>query len=399
MPAFSRLHLTDVRGASRLLIDASTGIVDVVERMHRTIQRRPGPLGQAIDEATRGITGLVYQSVRGSMRVLGRGLDASLSPVAAVLPDGEHSVERDVVVSVLNGLYGDHLARTDNPLAIEMSLRLRGARLDPEDPSITYEPHARAAAPDKLLLLVHGLCMSEHQWVRDGFGHGSALAEEFGYIPIYVRYNSGLHIAENGQLLSERLERLLTRWPRQVSEVAIIGHSLGGLVARSGLHAAQQRGHAWPVRLRRLVFLGTPHLGAPLERGGHRLDYLLELSPYSAPFTRFGKIRSDGIKDLRHGNVGADGETVQLPDDVACYAVAATIGAGHTALADRLLGDGLVPLDSALGRHRYRCRSLQFAQSRQWVGHGMGHLELLHRPEVYARLREWFAEPAKPDVT
>ncbi|HET9694212.1 MAG TPA: hypothetical protein VFP48_07495, partial [Steroidobacteraceae bacterium] len=303
MPAPNRALMADIRGASRLLFDASTGVVDVVERMHRTIQRVPGPFGRSVDEATRGITGFVYRRVRGTMGVIGKGIDLSLAPMVDMFPEGETSASRDVFVSILNGIYGDHLVRTANPLAIEMSLRHDGALIDPSQPAAAMSRFRSEAVPDKVLLLVHGLCMSEHQWLRDGHGHGTALAEELGYAALYLRYNSGRHVADNGRRLADVLETLIEHWPRPVAELAIVGHSMGGLVARSALHFAGSRGHAWPQRLRRLVFLGTPHHGSPLERGGHRLDYLLDLSPYSAPFTKFGRMRSAGIQALRHGAV------------------------------------------------------------------------------------------------
>jgi pimeloyl-ACP methyl ester carboxylesterase len=379
MPTPSRLLVDDVRGASRLAVDASTGVVDIVERMHRTIQRLPGPLGERVEEATRGITGFVYRSIRGTMSLVGRGLDLSLAPLAAALPDAESTPARDVVVAIVNGIYGDHLARSGNPLALRMTLR-----------------HEDAPAPTgKLLVLVHGLCMCDRQWHHEGYSHGAALADEFGYSPLYLRYNSGLPIAENGERFAELLETTVGNWPQPVEELVIIGHSMGGLVARSACHLADQRGHAWRRHLRRLVFLGTPHHGSPLERGGHRLDYLLDLSPYSAPFTRLGKSRSAGIQDLRHGTITHRvHETVPLPSGVACYAAAATLAARRSRVADRLLGDGLVPLDSALGRHTDRARALRIPRARQWIGHEMRHLEWLHRPEVYAQLRAWLGESA-----
>lgn len=379
MPTPTRLQVEDVRGASRMVLDASAGVVDVVERMHRTIQRRPGPLGERVEEATRGITGFVYRSIRGSMTLLGRGLDVSLAPLAALLPEGETTPGRDVVVSILNGVYGDYLARSGNPLSIDMTLR----------------QHDATSPTGKLLVLVHGLCMSDQQWQHEGYSHGAALADALGYTPLYLRYNSGRHIAQNGEEFAERLESLIGQWPRPVEELAIVGHSMGGLVARSACHAADRQGHAWRKHLRRLVFLGTPHHGSPLERGGHQLDYLLDLSPYSAPFTRIGKSRSAGIKDLRHGTVARQPQQfVPLPSGVACYAAAATIAARRSVVAERLVGDGLVPLDSALGRHADRSRALSIPKARQWIGHEMRHLELLHRPEVYAQLHAWLQEPA-----
>jgi pimeloyl-ACP methyl ester carboxylesterase len=177
-----------------------------------------------------------------------------------------------------------------------------------------------------------------------------------------------------------------------VEELVILGHSMGGLVARSACHHGHEAGHAWLKDLRKLMFLGTPHHGAPLERGGHGLDFVMDLSPYSAPFTQIGKSRSAGIRDLRHGTITGDPSAcVPLPEGVRCYAVAATLAERRGVIAERLLGDGLVPLDSALGRHPDPARTLELPKQRQWIGFGMGHLELLNRPEVYAQLGKWLA--------
>jgi pimeloyl-ACP methyl ester carboxylesterase len=237
--------------------------------------------------------------------------------------------------------------------------------------------------------------MNDRQWTRNGHDHGAALANEFGYTPLYLRYNSGLHVAANGRTLADMLESLLRNWPLPVEELAVLGHSMGGLVARSAIHYARGSKHAWPRRLRKLVFLGTPHHGAPLERGGHRLDFVMSLSPYSAPFTQIGRQRSAGIMDLRRGIItsGSRGH-VPLPAGVECYAAAAILGTRRDSLSEALIGDGLVPLASALGRHSDPARRLRIPQSRHWVGYGMGHLELLCRPEVYARLREWLRPAA-----
>jgi pimeloyl-ACP methyl ester carboxylesterase len=277
-----------------------------------------------------------------------------------------------------------------------MELIHGGDAVDVAQPAGHFAQAARPAPTGKLLVFAHGLCMSVQQWTRDGYSHGAALAEALGYTPLYVRYNSGLHIAKNGESFAKLLETVVAGWPCAVEEITVVGHSMGGLVARSACHFGEANHHRWPGQLRRLVFLGTPHLGAPLERGGHGLDYLLELSPYSAPFTRLGKSRSAGIKDLRHGTIVAGGHrTVPLPRGVECYAIAATLASRRSLVGDRLVGDGLVPLDSALGRHVDRSRSLHFPKTHRWIGHEMGHLELLHRPEVYAQLHAWLSNAAR----
>ena len=393
MPTPNRSHLSDLRGAARMTFDAAEATAEVVEKMHRTIQMRPSPLGVSETDRTSGITGFVYRCVRGGIRLVGKAIDVSLAPMTASLPEGEFSPTRDAYRSAANGVYGDYLARTGNPLAINMSLRYRGRRIDPSDPASVFEQHGNVSLPSKLLVLVHGSCMNDRHWNRDGHDHGAALAGDLGYLPLYLRYNSGLHIASNGLLLAELLETLIGNCTTPVEELAIIGHSMGGLVARSACHHGRAAGHTWPKVLRKLVFLGTPHHGSPLERGGHGLDRVMEWSPYSLPITRLSKARSAGITDLRHGVISADEQVVPLPSGVKCYAAAAVRAAKRNALSDRWVGDGLVPLDSALGRHRDTERTLAIPKHRQWVGFRMGHRELLNHPDVYSRLHTWLEQP------
>ena len=390
MVTVHRRHLADLQGVSRLAVDATLGVTGVVEAMHRTIQLRPAPVGKARGAGrTRGITGFVYRCVRGTTRLVGTGLDAALTPIVPLLPEGESSAERDAVVAALNGVYGDYLARTGNPLAINMSLRHRDL---PLEPAALHEDLRQHGDRPRLLLMVHGLCLNERHWRREGHDHGAALADELGFVPVHVRYNTGLPVAENGRALAASLERLFADWPGEAPELAIIGHSMGGLVIRSACYHARKGRHAWLGRLQQGVFLGTPQHGAPLERAGHWLDRAMDLSPYVAPFTRLGRARSAGITDLRHAAVTRKaGEIVPLPGRVRFHAVAATLCSRPGTLADRLIGDGLVPLDSALGRHEDPSRTLAIPRGRQWVGYGLGHLDLLNHPEVYARLREWLA--------
>lgn len=383
----SRTDLDDLRGATRLAFDATIGLTDLVEKMHHTIQMRHPPFGESRAGATGGITGLVYRGIRGTTRLIGRGLDAGLAPVGTFLPEGESSVAREHWVSAINGVYGDHLERSGNPLAIRMTLRSRGRPVDPANPLA-----ALGEVTGRILVAVHGLCLNDLHWTRDGENRIDAQAAARGYTALYLRYNSGRAIADNGRDLAALLQRLHEHWPQPVREVALVGHSMGGLVARSAAFHGRLAGNAWLGSLRRMLFLGTPHHGAPLERGGQLLDYVMELSPYVAPFTRLGKARSAGIGDLRYGNVSGDEqEFVPLPQGVDCFAIAASLGKGRGVVADRLVGDGLVPVASALGHHTDPARTLAIPTGRQWVGQEMGHLELLGRPEVYRQLGRWLA--------
>ena len=404
LPPARKTHLraTDLRGVGRLAVDATLGLTGLVEHLHHNILRTPGPLGAVSERPTGGITGLVYRSIRGVTRLVGGSVDALLGQVVSLLGPSEvpPSAEREAVLSALNGVLGDHLEATHNPLAITMALRHDGLPL-----VIDAEALARAVpqARRRVLLMVHGLCMNPLQWRRNGHDHGAALAAEGGFTPLYLHYNSGLHISSNGRLLADRLQALVDAWPVPLEEIVILGHSMGGLVARSACHQAQARGDVWPQRLTKMVFLGSPHHGASLERGGHWIDVILGASPYTAAFARLGKLRSAGITDLRHGSLldadwaeavtstkaGDHRTRVPLPEAVACYAIAGSLGAEAGALREKLLGDGLVPLASALGRHRVKSRALNFAPDNTWVGQGMNHLDLLVRAEVLAQLRAW----------
>jgi pimeloyl-ACP methyl ester carboxylesterase len=300
------VRASDLQGAGRLVTDAVVGVTDIVEAMHRSIAERAGVVGPPPKGPTRGVTGLVYRSIRSVTRVVGWGLDAALPRLAPVLGKEAESSQREAVVSAVNGVLGDHLVATGNPLAIPMSLRQGGVPLALEGAALSK---AFPEAGGKLLVLVHGLCMNDLQWRREGHDHGAALARELGLSPLYLHYNSGCHIATNGREFAQLLERLLQAWPVPVEQLVLIGHSMGGLVCRSACAHAAQEGMHWLRQLDAMVFLGTPHHGAPLERAGSKVDAVLDFSPYTAPFSRLGRIRSAGIQDLRHGRVLGEGSS------------------------------------------------------------------------------------------
>jgi pimeloyl-ACP methyl ester carboxylesterase len=414
---------SDLQGVTRLATDATVGLAHLVESVHARVAAglQLVPASTPVDR-TGGITGLVYKSVRGVTRLVGGSVEGLLSLLGPVLlPDASRAdaaksgqdhpavrIERDAIVAALNGVLGDYLVATHNPLALAMSLRHRSAPL-PNGTSLTRSSLTAALphATPNILLMVHGLCMHDGQWLRDGpdrpHHHGEALARDGQFTPIDVRYNSGLHVSINGRELAQQLEQLVNQWPHPVERLVIVGHSMGGLVARSAWHQAKHAGMRWPDLLGDLVFLGTPHHGAPMERAGHWLDLVLGATPYAAPFARLGKVRSEGITDLRHGNlldddwVGRDRfarsvdrrVVLPLPDGVRCFAVAATLGKAAGTLKNQVMGDGLVLVDSALGRHAQAQRTLAFPAEHQWVAHGTNHFDLLASPAVYERLRAW----------
>ena len=353
--------------------------------MHHTIARTPGILGEPPQGRPSGITGLVYKSIRNVTRLVGGSIDALLGVLARLIAERPSSQEREAVLAALNGVFGDYLVASGNPLAIAMRLRAGGVPL-------TIARDALAAAfprpGRKLLVLAHGLCMNDLQWNRRGHDHGAALARDPGYTPLYLHYNTGRHISTNGREFADLMEVLMREWPHPIEQLAIVGHSMGGLVARSACHYASHAGHAWPKRLDHLLFLGTPHFGAPLERAGVQADLLLEISPYTAPFARLGKVRSAGIKDLSRGTL-CEGQPLPLPRGVRCYAIAASKQARPGARGAKVRGDGLVPVNSALGRHSDASLDLGLPGTHRWVGYAMGHFDLLGRNEVFERIARW----------
>jgi len=360
-------HGTDLAGASRLAIEAVTGVTELVEAVHMNVLNKA--IGTPVVRPIAGITSFVYRSVKGVTRLVGGSLDVVLARLVPALGEPAGWKGRDAVLAALNGVLGDRLEQSGNPLAIPMRLHVRG----PQGPRIA--------------VMAHGLCMNDQQWLRDGADHGAMLERELGYTPVYLHYNSGRHISVNGREFGARLQELVDGWPVPVEEIVIVGHSMGGLLARS----ACQYGHAWLGRLRSMVFLGTPHHGAPLERGGNWVHLITDLTPYSAPFSRLAKIRSAGITDLRHGSVrdedwagkdrfahGAAPQPLPLPPKVRCFALAATLGKEHSDL-----GDGLVPLASALGQPGLDMENATVYQT--------NHMQLLSSPEAGRQILSWLS--------
>lgn len=400
------LRASDLRALAQLAAEGTEGVTDIVEGVHRSVWRTLGaPVGEP--GRTRGITGFVFRTIRGITRRVGRGTDrgfAWLQPRFAARDEAKPSTpEREAVLAALNGVMGDRLAAGGNSLATPMTLRHRGAPLDGQ----AWTPLPEATG--KVLVLIHGLCMNDLQWRSRHEGqavdHGETLAAELGYTPVHVRYNSGRHISENGRDLSAHLDRLVAHWPVPIEDLTVLAHSMGGLVTRSACWYAQQDSSRWLGRLKNLVFLATPHHGAPLERAGNWVDVLLAANPYAAPFAKLGQLRSAGITDLRYSNLldedwqdldrferKADNRRiVPLPEGVACYAIAATTTADREALSNCVIGDGLVLVESALGQHEDPRRSLAIPEANRWIGYRMNHLGLLSRPEVGRVVAGWLA--------
>jgi pimeloyl-ACP methyl ester carboxylesterase len=368
MPKKLPFTAAELRGLAQLATHATLGVTNIVEAMHHTIAAPWTLFSKKPERKMGGLPGLIYKTVRTGTRAVGGGATLGLRAI-----QGKAKIEHDdnetklALISALNGVVGDHLVATKNPLAIPMQWQIgRGF----------------SSKGNKLIILIHGLCMNDKQWLREGHDHGAALANALDATPIYIRYNTGLPITENGAQFSALLESLNAQWPQPVKEITIVAHSMGGLVTRAACTHADQ---AWRTKLKHIIFLGTPHAGAPLERGGHWIDLLLHAIPYSAPFIRLTTLRSAGITDLRKGNLDSP-----LPEGVKCYAIAASLGKEKGNVLEKLAGDGLVPVASALGGGK-----LKLPPARTWVAQGVGHLDLLSDANVETKMIAWLSPARK----
>lgn len=401
----THLRLSDLRGIAQLATQATEGVTGIVEGVHQSVWSTLGVSGGREPGQTGGITGAVYRGIRGVTQLVGTSVDSVLARLEGLTDFGDDSrietPKREAILAALNGVMGNRLLADNNPFATPMSLRYLGEPLDWQAPPSMPE------TTGKVLVLIHGLCMNDLQWHTQNEGrvvdHGEAVVEALAYTPVSVRYNSGLHTSENGRELAAILEQLVTHWPVAVEELTVLAHSMGGLLIRSAIHAATRDGLRWPDLLKNIVFLGTPHHGAPLEKAGNWVDVMLGSTPFTAPFATLGELRSAGITDLRFGNLldedwqGRDRfdhtpdirQVVPLPDGVACFTVAATTASERGFMADRLIGDGLVPVPSALGEHGEEDRDLGLSTSSQCIQYGVNHLELLSSPAVTRQILQW----------
>src|SRR5262245_14235084 len=315
----------------------------------------------------------------------------------------------DEALAVLNGAVGDMLARTGNGLQLEMGLVRHGTPLAIQREALA---HAHPEATSRVVVLVHGLMCTESIWtLPDATDYGSLLARDLGYTPLYVRYNSGLAIADNGVLLSTLLAALHDQYPLALEEIVPLGYSMGGLVIRSACHVARLAGEPWLARVRRAVYVGTPHSGAPLERAGRFVAGFLRLvdDPYTRLVADIADLRSDGLKDLgdadlRHEDraprstpsaglrLGLDHphHPVPLLPEIQHYLVAGSVS--RDPLVTALFGDALVPVASATDGGCTNAASRALPPSHVRFRPGVGHLALAHHPEVYEDIRGFLEE-------
>lgn len=366
-----------------------------------------GPAAAPIRVVHDAISTLAYGGVSSALRHAPRGVGA----VAALRapsdgPSLADTVGGAFVLGALNAAAGDRLALERSPLAVPMQLRAGGQRVDAEARALA---DAYPDATARIAVFVHGLGGNEDVWRLDPFArqapnrlvYGDLLRDELGITPVYVRYNTGRRISDNGRDLATLLDAVVAHWPVPVDSVALIGHSMGGLVARAACHVAARDDRAWLPHARQVVCLGSPHAGAPLERGANLLGHVLRAAPETRPWGEMVNARSVGIKDLRFGSIAEEDWDGHDPDEflrdrrtdvppppgVTVHIVSACVTADRDHPIGRVVGDVLVQERSAAGPRPAH----PLARSPEHHRHldRAHHWTLLSHPDVAQALCDW----------
>jgi pimeloyl-ACP methyl ester carboxylesterase len=391
------MRAAEMREVGRLAGEAVGGFASFVGDMHEGIASRTfralGPLGVPTRIVHEKATATIYPAVRRTLAAgprAGAGALARRAPADALPASASRA--GSLALGALNGAIGDVLHRNGSELALTMSARHAGAE----------------SATPRIAVFVHGLCETDDAWslFGDRPTYGDLLAADLGYTPVYVRYNTGLHISDNGRHLSDLLEDLVRGWPVPVTEIALVGHSMGGLVCRSASHQGHASEAEWIEPLRHVFCLGTPHLGAPLEKAANAAGWALGRLPETRAFAKLVNGRSVGIKDLRFGSCAeADWcdcdpdeflkdrcQDVPFLETATYYFIGATLSRARQGVLAHAVGDLLVRYPSASGSGRRRRIGFEIDNGLH-LG-GATHFHLLNHPAVYEQLRSWLGRPA-----
>lgn len=422
-------------GALMLAAEAVDHLTARVHEFHRAISDMPFAVLGAVPAvnvgsgATRvvhdGITDGVYDAIRGTARIVFDAADsvlrtaetsaAKVAPAAIMTVPAEYRLEEpgrspgprhspvaaDNLVSILSGFVGDHMAAQRNPLAVRFGAYRDGRRIATTKEALS---DAFPRATRKAAVFLHGLCGNENVWSMftdpsdpTTRPYGARLAEDLDFTPIHLRYNSGLHVSINGRSLSRLLGTLQSNWPVPLDEIVLVGHSMGGLIARSAAEKARRRDAAWLGACTQIVCLGTPHLGAPLEKAVHVGTMLMNRLPLTRPVARLLDSRSLGIKGLRWGYTVDEEWRGREPDafwtdDRAQFApvpgvryrfLGACLGRTEDHPLSKWIGDGMVRVPSSLAG--------DIAGADTALRLELDHMRLLNHPDVYEQLRHWLA--------
>jgi pimeloyl-ACP methyl ester carboxylesterase len=341
--------------------------------------------------------------------------------------------------SVLNGIVGDYLAKEHNPLAIEMAFYHHNHPLILNE-TLAHQLKFSSGKPltNKVIVLIHGLTNLETVWnfttdlnaqeitkaqnisptssehVTGGTtvnfenieldNYGLRIQHDFGYTPLFLRYNTGLSVKENGQNLSDLLNHLIKFYPIQIDELVLMGFSMGGLLTRSAQKIANDNNLAWLEKLTNCYYIGTPHEGSPLEKFGHITSSIVKSIPldYVNQWADWIDLRSQGIKDLKDGLLNLNSSSISPesnePDpfkqSVKCgsfvehaqhHFISGGVSEKKHGVANKIVGDTLVRHSSA-----HPISAPDNAKNAHFEG--ITHVPLAHSDKVYQQIKHWFNE-------
>ena len=411
-----------LNGGLRLLDEGINKGTQRIEELHNSISERPYKTLQHIpllnvvtaplERAQHSISSGIYRALRKAGHlVLRNAIQLESKPYLppAVKAAGTDTVIGAAINSAINGAIGDHLESTDNSLALSMGfyhqnepVKLQGESLQKQFPKLS----------GKICILVHGLCVNESAWRSYSQQHwgkpqdfGQLLQEDLGYTPFYVRYNSGRHISHNGRDLDLLIEELIQNYPMDVKDIVIIGHSMGGLIARSANHFTTSSHTQWHTQLSQVICLGSPHLGAPLEQVAHLGTSLLDQISFTQPIAKIIQQRSIGIKDLRYGYVtdedwaGQDQDSLegnkrkaaQKLQHVKYSFIGSSLSNDTQHPVAHTLGDILVPVKSSTGDHHAEELRVPYCDERYKLLGGINHIALQNHPLAYDQIKDWLS--------
>jgi pimeloyl-ACP methyl ester carboxylesterase len=400
----------EMRDGGALIGTVLSELAEMTRDVHTALAGRLfgllGPVAAPVKVLHDAISTTAYAGARVGVKVLPAAAGAVAAQTSAPTLESISDTPRGhFTMSAINGFWGDRLAEQRTALAPALSLRTHDGRLRRVPGNVVHDV---GEPTERLVIFLHGLCETdrywwygaEKSWADRTVTYGSMLNSERQWTPLYAHYNTGLHISENGRLLAGYLETLVDEWPVPVTEIALIGHSMGGLTARSAAHQAADHKLVWVQALRHIVGLGVPHLGAPLERWVNAGTHAMARLPETRPIATWLNRRSVGIKDLRYGSVLQDDWFGIDPDDRLDRCTPATLlpGVAYSMVSatlsqksdGRLAHDLLVEHISAHGTGRPNAtRRIEFEVDRLLHLGRRTHFHLLNDPVVYGQLRGW----------
>src|SRR6201993_2344075 len=402
----------EIRSLADLAGEGTRVLTTLVRDTHSGIARRVfnavGPVSRPVEVVHNTTAAATYYAVDRALRAALRGAGELAAETRG--GDEDETVESSPtvagVIAALNGIYGDELTNRGNGFALTMQVRRHGKPVAMNAPAIAA---TFPQATGRIAVFVHGWCMTERSWSRpprDGESvgpYGARLHNDLGFTPVYLRYNTGLHISDNGKSLAALIDELQALWPVPVEEIALVGHSLGGLGVRSACHYGAEQQHGWPDTVRHVVCLGSPHLGADLEKGVNAASWVLARLPETRAVSSFLNARSSGTKDLRYGALLDEDWSECDPDEFLrdrCHEVPFLPGAVYHFVATSagpravgvILGDHLVRPQSASGVGK--SRQVPFESAHGLTLTGLHHFDQLNHAAIYAKVHEWLSQSA-----